>query len=54
MKRVLLRILIIFGILILTVATGFVADYLGFFAFFGNLPILAFIVLLVWLFKNKT
>jgi len=54
MKRVLLRILIIFGILILTAATGVVADYLGVFAFFGNLPIVALIILLAWLFAKKT
>ncbi|MCL2227292.1 MAG: hypothetical protein FWB97_06660 [Oscillospiraceae bacterium] len=54
MKRLLLRILIIFGILILVAATGFVAEYAGFFAFIGNIPIIALIVLLVWLFAKKT
>ena len=54
MKRVLLRILIIFGILILVTATGFIADYAGFFALIGNIPIIALIVLLVWLFAKKT
>jgi len=54
MKRVLLRILIAFGILILVVATGVVADYAGFYAFIGNIPIIALIVFLVWLFVKKT
>ena len=54
MKRVLLRILIIFGILILVAATGVVADYAGFFAFVGNIPIIALIIVLVWLFAKKT
>ena len=54
MRRVLLRILIILGLLMLVTATGFIADYAGFYAFIGNIPIIALIVLLVWLFAKKT
>jgi hypothetical protein len=53
-KRVLLRILIVLGILILVAATGIVPEFVGFFAFFVNLPIVALIVVLVWLFAKKT
>ena len=53
MKRVFLRILIVFGIIILVGATGIVADYAGFFAFFANIPILALIIVLVRLLVKK-
>ena len=54
MKRLLLRILIVLGILILIVVTGFVADYAGVFALIANTPIIAMIVFLVWLYAKKT
>jgi len=53
-NRVLLRILIVLGILILVAATGVVASYAGAFAFIYNAPIIAMIAVLVWLYVKRT
>ena len=53
MKRVFLRILIVFGVVILVGATGIIAEYAGFYAFFANIPILALIFVLVRLFVKS-
>ena len=53
-NRVLLRILIVLGILLLVAATGVVASYAGTFAFIFNVPIIAMIAVLVWLYVKKT
>ena len=54
MKRVYYRVLIIFGILILVAATGFIADYAGLYAAFANIPIIALIIVFVKLFVKKS
>jgi hypothetical protein len=53
-KKVHKRIMIILGILVLAGVTGVVAEFAGSFAFFINVPIVIFIILLVWLLVKKS